>query len=80
MNELYIPKHVVDNKQVDKPWNQWTEKERKLAQYDCTTKSILTSSLNMNEFFRFSQCKSAKEMLDAYEVTCNIPSGYYGFN
>jgi len=31
MNGPYNPKHVVDNKQVDKPWNQWTEEERKCA-------------------------------------------------
>jgi len=34
----YVPKHVVDNKLVDKPWNQWTKEERKLAQYDYTTR------------------------------------------
>jgi len=30
MNGPYIPKHI-DNKQVDKPWNQWTKEERKLS-------------------------------------------------
>jgi len=39
------------------------------AQYDCTTKNILTYSLNMDEFYRVSQCKSAKDMLDVFEVT-----------
>jgi len=69
MNGPFIPKHVVNNKQVDKPWNLWIEEEWKLAQYDCTTKNILTSSLYMNEFFRVSQCKSAKDMWDVLEVT-----------
>jgi len=32
------------------------------SQYDCNAKNILSSSLNMDEFFRVSQCKSAKEM------------------
>ena len=54
MKGPYIPKHVVDNKQTDKPLNQWTKEERKFAQYDYTTKNILTSSLDMNEFFRVS--------------------------
>jgi len=33
-----------------------------------TAKSILTSSLNINEFFRVSQCKSAKDMWNELEV------------
>jgi len=39
------------------------------AQYDCNAKNILASSLNMDEFFRVSQCKSAKKMWDVLEVT-----------
>jgi len=62
LNEPYTPKHVIANKQIDKPWNEWTKEERRRAQYDCTTKNILISSLNMNEFFRVSQCKSEKDM------------------
>jgi len=68
VNEPYTPKHV-DNKQVDKPWNLWAEEERRHAQYDCTIKNILNSSLNMDELFRVSQCKSAKDMWDVFEVT-----------
>jgi len=62
INGPYTPKHIVDDVQVNKPWTQWTEEERRRAQYDCNAKNILTSSLNMDEFFRVSQCKSAKEM------------------
>jgi len=32
-------------------------------------KNIITSSLNLDEFFRVSQCTSAKEMWDILEVT-----------
>jgi len=46
---LYTPNHVVDDKQVDKPWTEWKEEERKRTQYDCTAKNILTSSLNMDK-------------------------------
>jgi len=62
INGLYTPKHIVDDVQVNKPWTQWNEEERRRAQYDYNAKNILTSSLNMDEFFRVSQCKSAKEM------------------
>jgi len=54
LNGPYTPKHVVDNKQVDRPWNEWTKEERRRHQYDCTEKNIFTSSLNMDEFFRVS--------------------------
>jgi len=61
--------YVVENKQVDKPWSEWTDEERRRAQYDCNAKNITTSSLSMDEFFRVSQCKNAKEMWDVLEVT-----------
>ena len=48
---------------------QWTKEERGRAQYDCNAKNILTSSLNMDEFFRVSQCKSAKEMWEVLKGT-----------
>jgi len=54
---------------VDKPWSEWTDKERRKAQYDCNAKNIITSSLSMDEFFKVSQCKNAKEMWDVLEVT-----------
>ena len=69
INGPYTLKHIVDNVQVDKPWTKWIEEERKRAQYDCNANNILTSSLNMDEFFRVSQCKIAKEMWKVLEVT-----------
>ena len=38
-------------------------------QYDCVAKNIITSALNLDEFFRVSQCSSAKEMWDILAVT-----------
>ena len=38
-------------------------------QYDCVAKNIITSALNLDEFFRVSQCSSAKEMWDILKVT-----------
>jgi len=43
--------------------------KEKNAQYDCIVKNIITSGLNFDEFFRVSQCISAKEMWDIIEVT-----------
>ena len=43
--------------------------ESKKAKFDCIAKNIITSALNSDEFFRVSQCKSAKEMWDTLEVT-----------
>ena len=43
--------------------------ESKKAQFDCMAKNIITSALNIDEFFRVSQCFSAKEMWDILEVT-----------
>jgi len=34
---FYTPKHVVDNRQVDKPCTEWAEEEIRRAQYDYTT-------------------------------------------
>ena len=53
---------------MDKPLSEWTDEERRRAQYDCDAKNIITSSLSMDEFFRVSQCKSVKEMWDVLEV------------
>jgi len=69
VNGSYTLKCFVENKQVDKSWNEWTNEERRRAQYDYNAKNTLTSSLNMDEFFRVSQCKSTKEMWDVLEVT-----------
>jgi len=69
VNGPYTPKCLVENKEVDKPWTEWTDEERRRAQYDCNAKNIITSSLSMDEFFRVSQYKSVKEMWDVLEVT-----------
>ena len=37
--------------------------------YDCIAKNIITYGLSSDEFFRVSQCESAKEMWDTLEVT-----------
>jgi len=69
VNGPYVPKILVDNVYVDKPWCDWTSEESKKTQYDSVAKSIITSLLNLDKFFRVSQCTSDKEMWDILEVT-----------
>jgi len=61
VNGSFVPMHVIKEETVKKPWSEWSESERKKAQYDSLAKNIITFALNMNEFFRVSQCNSAKK-------------------
>jgi len=69
VNGPYIPVSVVNGISVAKPFDELTDVENKRVQYDCVAKNIITSALNLDEFFRVSQCSSAKEMWDILEVT-----------
>ena len=69
VNGPYIPVSVVNGISVAKPIDELTDVENKRIQYDCVAKNIITTALNMDEFFRVSQCSSAKEMWDILEVT-----------
>ena len=69
VNGRYVRKTVVDGVIINKPWSEWSDYESKKAQFDCMAKIIITSALNLDEFFRVSQCSSAKEMWDILEVT-----------
>jgi len=69
VNGPYILKTVIDGTAVDKPRSEWSAEESRRAQFDCVAKNIVTSALNIDEFFRVSQCSSAKEMWDVLEVT-----------
>jgi len=68
-NGPFIPKFDKDGSSIEKPWSQWTDAENKKAKFDCIAKNIITSALNSDEFFKISQCSSAKEMWDTLEVT-----------
>jgi len=52
INGPFIPKHIIDGAVVDKPWSEWSAKERRRAQFDCIAKNIVTYTLNADEFFR----------------------------
>nr|KYP32933.1 hypothetical protein KK1_046274 [Cajanus cajan] len=53
----------------EKHWSEWSDDEKKRAQYDYRAKNIITSALFIDKFFRISQCKSSKEMWDTLQVT-----------
>ena len=65
----YVPMRVVKDEEVAKPRSEWSESEKKKAQYDLVAKNIITLTLTMDEFFRISQCSSAKKMWEVLEVT-----------
>ena len=60
---------IVNDVSIVKSYDELSEAENKRVQYDCVTKDIITSTLNLDEFFRVSQCNLAKEMRDILEVT-----------
>jgi len=64
-----VPMQVIKDETVKKPRSEWSEIERKKAQYDSIAKNIITSVLTMDEFFIISQYNSANEM---WEVTKDV--------
>jgi len=65
----YIPTMVAGNATIEKPKEQWDEEERKMVQYNLKNKNIITSALDMDEYFRVLNYKNAKEMWDTLQVT-----------
>ncbi|XP_068486472.1 uncharacterized protein [Phaseolus vulgaris] len=68
-NGPFIPQVKKDDVFVDKPSSELTDADSKKAKFDWIAKIIITSALSFDEFFRVSQCSSAKEMWDILEVT-----------
>ena len=60
---------VAGSTTIEKPREQWDEEEKKVVQYNLKTKNIITSALGMDEYFRVSNCKRAKDMWDILQVT-----------
>jgi len=58
----FIPKMVVGKETIEIPREQWDEDERRRVQYNLKAKNINTSALGMDEYFRVSNCKNAKEI------------------
>lgn len=68
-NGPYIPTTVINNKEEIKIKNSWTDEDKRKVLFDKKAKNILQSALGMDEFFRISHCKTAKEIWDTLEVT-----------
>ena len=60
---------VVNGVTIQKSFDELIDIEKKKVQYECIAKHIITYVLNLDEFFRVSQCSSLKEMWDILEVT-----------
>jgi len=69
VNGLYIPMSIVNGVSVVKSFDELSKAENTGVQNDCVAKNIITSALNLDEFFSVSQCSSAKEMWNILEVT-----------
>ena len=65
----YVPTMVAGNTTIEKPKGDWSEEERRQVQYNLKAKNIITSALGMDEYFRVSNCKNAKDMWDTLQVT-----------
>jgi len=65
----YVPTMVAGNITTEKPRENWSEEDRRRVQYNLKAKNIITSALGMDEYFRVSNCKSAKDMWDTLQVT-----------
>ena len=60
---------AAGNTTIQKPREQWSKEEKRLVQYNLKAKNIITSTLGMDDYFRVSNCKSAKDMWDTLQVT-----------
>jgi len=69
VNGPYIHMVVVNGVSVEKSYDELSIAENKRVQYDCVAKNIITSALNLDEFFKVCQFISAKQMWDILEVT-----------
>lgn len=68
-NGPYVPTTTVNGVTGIKPQISWDDDDRKKVLFDKKAKNILQSSLGMDEFFRISNCKTAKEIWDTLETT-----------
>ncbi|XP_073222505.1 uncharacterized protein [Cicer arietinum] len=61
-NSAYVPKIVINNKEETKIKASWTNDNKRKVLLDKKAKNMLQSTLGMDEFFRVSHCKTAKEI------------------
>ena len=68
-NGPFIPKKKINDEIVEIPRSSWNDDEKRKVSFDLKAKNIIFSALSHDEFYRVSQCKSAKEMWDTLQVT-----------
>jgi len=71
-NDPFIPKIKKSGSFIKNPCSQWTNEEIEKAKFDCIAKNIITSALDSKEFFRISECESAKEMWDTLKQLMRV--------
>ena len=49
---------------IEKPREKWSKEDKRKVQYNLKAKKIISSALGIDEYFRISNCTSAKEMWD----------------
>ena len=69
LNGSYIPMVMLVEGATPKTFHQWTPDENKQAQYDVRAQNAILSTVTLNELYKISRCKSAKETWDTLEVT-----------
>lgn len=69
VNGLFMPKHMMNDELVDRPWLEWSGIEKKIVQYDCMTKKHNYFCFECWWLVRVSQFTFAMEMWDILEVT-----------
>ncbi|XP_012570376.1 uncharacterized protein [Cicer arietinum] len=69
-NGPYVPRLAgTDGSLIKKPRSDWSDDDKKRVDYNAKAKNIITSALSADEFFRVSNCKTAKEMWDTLQET-----------
>ena len=69
VNGPFVPTHLVNDVVVNKPRSLWTKEDKEKVQYNLKAKNIITTALSIDEFYRVSNCTTAKEMWDTLQVT-----------
>ena len=61
-NGPYVPTTVTNGVVQNKIESSWDNEDKKQVLYDKKAMNILASALGMDEFFRVSNCTTAKEI------------------
>jgi len=62
VNGPFVPTTIVNGVHIEKYFDELNDVENKKIQYDCIAKNIITSSLNLDESLRVSQCNFARDV------------------